>query len=443
MHGRVAAASLVALVAGRLAAQSTTPPPDTLPAAVRVTPVASVTNYLIANSHPFFGAQARSWMETSVLGGGRVELSRAAVELVGLAVRTGGDDPYGTRGAGSPISPWGLAVDRAALTVATAGARPVTLTVGRQHIEIGSQFLIGDGVYDGAVRGLERAVYHTPRRSFDAVRLQGEAAGTRLDAFGYLVSPTWDAGGGRDGRVVGVDASRRFDRAGSAAALGLVYRGSRSDLDNDMTALDLRLEQRMPGVPALRASGELVVELGRCRNAYYCDTPGAAMRGETGWHAELRHEDSTSRGRPSLELGAVRYSRDFTPIAPGFADWGRWYLGNQIDWIAFGSNAQVLRAEAGLWPRADLRVRAQYHDTRQVAPTGTSAGGALSDEVSLIGEWYPTPRLWLHLVLGHANAGPALAGAGLGNPFGALNADAVRVGGRSSRDAVLATGFTF
>ena len=298
-----------------------------------------MTSYFISSSHPFFGPESRSWMETSAFAGLALSSRRVTLEVVGLGIKTTGRDPYGTGSepAGDPdaatlaSSEWGLGIDRASMSIAVApeGELPLTVTVGRQRIEIGSQFLIGDGVYDGFARGLEQGVYHNPRKSFDAVRARAELAGTRLDAFGYLVSPTWDAAGGKDGRVFGLDLSRRFERLGSSVALGAFHRSSRSDLDNDMTVLDVRVEQAVPRAHGLRVSGELVAELGRCRNTYYCTTPGQKMS-ELAWHAELRYEDTLRTARPSLEVGAVHYSEDFTPLATGFADWGRWYLGNQI-----------------------------------------------------------------------------------------------------------------
>ena len=128
-------------------------------------------------------------------------------------------------------------------------------------------------------------------------------------------------------------------------------------------------------------------------------------------------------------------------MATGSSDWGKWYLGNQIDWIVFSTNSRIVRAQAGWWPRGTLKLRGQYHNTRLAK--GGGPGGTLSNEFSAIAEWYPAGRFWANVLVGSAHPGRALPHAGLGNAFGALYADAVPVGHHSSVDFVLAAGIEF
>ena len=164
---------------------------------------------------------------------------------------------------------------------------------------------------------------------------------------------------------------------------------------------------------------------------------------EQAWHTEVGYQATTLPLRPFAEVGYVSYSTDFTPLATGFSDWGKWYLGHQLDWIIFGTNTQVLRGEIGCWPHATVKVRLQYFTTRQATPTGTSTGGRLSDEVSVIAEWFPTERLWFTLLLGSSHPGNALHRSGLSNPFAGLNTGAAPVGRRASLDLVFAYGVQF
>lgn len=178
--------------------------------------------------------------------------------------------------AGPPshdVGGWSAGLDRASIAVAlrTGPVGPAVLTVGVQRIEIGSQFLIGDGVYDGFSRDARQGIYHGPRRSFDAVRLRAPVAGAHVDAFRYMVHPTWDAGGGRDGGVAGLDITGQVSSGGPALALGAWQRWSPSKLDNDMTVLNLRIGQNLL-LPGLLVSGEVAAEAGTCRNACYCAT---------------------------------------------------------------------------------------------------------------------------------------------------------------------------
>ncbi|HXH69128.1 MAG TPA: hypothetical protein VNI60_02155 [Pyrinomonadaceae bacterium] len=43
---------------------------------------------------------------------------------------------------------------------------------------------------------------------------------------------------------------------------------------------------------------------------------------------------------------------------------GKWYLGNQIDWIIFGTNTKIIRAQVGFHPTLTIKLRALFHNTR-------------------------------------------------------------------------------
>jgi hypothetical protein len=408
-----------------------------------------LNNYFISQTHAMFGDERKSWLETSASLTGRFSYKHMAVEVSGLGVKTTGRDPFGT-GTSAPGSieegpgtfP-NLRLERAFVEFSEIGGSSLKLTVGRQPIVIGSQFLIGDGVYDGFAPNARQAVYHNPRRSFDAVRLKWDFKKVHFDSFVFRVDPTWDAAGGHDGVFGGVDISRSFEKNKATYAAGLFYRHSPSKADNDMAVLDLRGEQHLPGASDFYAGGELVFEFaGTCRNVLYCTTPGQRI-GERAGHIEFGYEASLTKWRPSVEVGYVYYSKDFVPIATGFSDWGKWYLGNQIDWIVFGSNTSIVRAQAGFWPYKTVRLRAQFHNTRQVSPTGTSTGGSLSNELSYIAEWYPKDKLWFNVVVGDSHPGSALAASGLTNSFTFLNSGAATVGSKRSIDFVFATGVRF
>jgi hypothetical protein len=205
-----------------------------------------------------------------------------------------------------------------------------------------------------------------------------------------------------------------------------------------MWLVTLRGEQHCPGLEDFYVSGEWVGEFGRGNNAYYVTTPNQNLN-EHAWHAEVGWQAHNLPLKPFAEAGYVYYSADFTPVATGFSDWGKWYLGNQIDWIVFGTNTRIIRAQAGFWPHKKVKLRAQYHQTRLVS----GPNGPLSDEVSVIAEWYANDHIWVNGLLGYSMPHGALAASGLTNPFSFFNASAVPVGNKPSVDVVLAAGFTF
>ncbi len=410
-----------------------------------------LTNYFISESSAFFSDSSRHWLETSLRLDGTLRYKNFTAGVSGLGIKTTGQDAFGTGtlapGASAGTRPPGtfpvFYLDKAYLQLDRIGNLPVKATLGRQHIQIGSQFLIGDGVYDGFSPKTRQGVFHNPRKGFDALRVEWNVKKTHFDSFIYRVDPTWDGGGGRDGRLGGLDVSRTFEGTKGTYAAGLFYRSSRSNLDNDMAVFNVRGEQPLSLVKGLSLSGEFALEFaGRCQNAAYCTNLGQRMK-EHSWHAEVAYEATTRRFRPFAEAGYVRYSKDFTPIATGFSDWGKWYLGNQLDWIIFGTNTKIIRAQAGLWPASTIKLRALFHNTRQAENTGTSTGGSLANEVTFIGEWYPRDNLWFNLVVGESVPGKALGSSGLSNSFSFLNAGAAPVGTRKSFDLVFATSWRF
>jgi hypothetical protein len=409
------------------------------------------TNYFISESHAFFGDSSRHWLETSLRLDATMKYKNFTAGVSGLAVKTTGQDAFGT-GTLSPVAPPGtnrpgampsFYLDKAYIQLDRIGDLPLKATLGRQHITIGSQFLFGDGVYDGYSTKTRQGVYHNPRKGFDALRVEWDMKKTHFDSFIYRVDPTWDGGGGRDGLLGGLDVSHTFEQTRGTYAAGLFYRSSRSNLDNDMAIFNMRGEQPLKVVKGLKVSGEFALEfMGRCQNAAFCTSVGERLNEYSG-HAEIAYEATTRRFRPFAEAGYVYYSKDFAPVATGFSDWGKWYLGNQIDWISFGSNTKVIRAQLGMWPSSTIKLRALFHNTRQVENTGTSTGGSLANEVSFIGEWYPRDNLWFNVNIGHSRAGEALAPSGLGNPFAYVNSGAAPVGTRNSFDVVFATSWRF
>lgn len=412
------------------------------------TPLGSITVYGLNWSSPFYSGNERHWLETSLRFGGRIEQGPLTLELGGITVANLGRDPFGSGGAEPDAPPDAprpgqdpvVDLDTAFVQYSHSGALPLTLTVGRQPIVLGSQFLIGDGVYDGFHTNsrYQQAVYHNPRRNFDGARLEIDSGKLRVDAFAYSVHSTWDGGGDRNGWFGGAEFSWRNEEQHSLWAAGVFRRESHTDLDNDMWVVSTRTEFPLPGSEHWSASGEWLGELGRGYNPAYVTTPDQDLH-EYAWHTEIAWQDADQSGKPFAEAGIVYYSKDFTPIATGFSDWGKWYLGNQIDWIIFGTNTKIARVQAGFWPHPQLKARIQYHHTRLVS----GPDGPLANEWSLIGEWFVNEQTWVSLLIGYSNPGSALTRSGMVNPFSYVSADAVAVGDKSGIDLVIGFGKTF
>jgi hypothetical protein len=413
-------------------------------------PTVTVATYALHNTAPFFNDSPRTWVETFTRFGFVFDEGRYAYTMTGLANRTFGKDPYGSRsdivfrgpGSRSGDSPhveldegWG----RAPLPFELPG----TLTVGRQLIQIGTQFLIGDGVYDGFAPDARETMYSNPRRTFDAVRLDLSVLGADVIAFGYRQDRTWDAANRDDGKVYGLDVTRHFPEIDGTYSLGAFYRESKSFDDSTFAIWNVRGEQRFSMLPGVYVSGEYVREnLGTCRNFYYCVELGRTLD-EEAWHAETGWIGETLPFSPFIEVGYVYYSPSFHSFAYGAVDWGKWYLGNQIPWIIGGWNTKIVRLDVGFWPTETTRFRYQYFQTREVQRKGENDGGPLSDEMQWILEWYPNDWFFVNFLVAYSIPGQALEDAGLPNLFQLFYEDALAVGTKSSVDTVLIVGVQY
>jgi hypothetical protein len=188
-----------------------------------------VVNYFVSESRAYFGDERKFWLETSVRVDASFGYKNFAAEVSILGLKTTGGDPFGTgtAAAGAPTETRAAGtfpvfhLDKANVRLSNVGSLSLKLTVGRQHIQIGSQFLVGDGVYDGYSPTARQAVYSNPRRGFDAVRAEWDYRGVRFDAFAFRVDRTWDAGGGRDGVFGGLEVSRTSDATEGTYAAGV------------------------------------------------------------------------------------------------------------------------------------------------------------------------------------------------------------------------------
>lgn len=418
---------------------------------ISIKPKGEIENWVLHQTHPFFGHTSRTWAETSGRFGLTLTAGTLTVEARTLGVHTWGDDPYGTgtppagtdRGGRSRSTAPDFELEHLFARVNDVFGLPVEVTVGRQDIKVGTLFLFGDGVYDGFSPGTQQGVYHSPRHYLDAVRIRAQAFGNDLDAFAYRVDPTWDSGFGDDGVLGGAELSRKLESIAGTYAGGVFYRSSRSNEDNDMLILDARIDQPLPWAGGSYFGGEAVGEIGKCHSVFYCNEPDGHTSREYAWHAELGIHADTVPLQPFAEAGYVYYSTDFAPIAYGFHDWGKWYLGNQIDWLLFGTNSRIVRTDLGLWPLATVQARFLYFNTREVTRIHETRGGTLSDEFTWVVSWFPTEWLWALVAVGYSIPRADFTRAEFEDPFLFVNSGAAGVADEASVDITTAFGIRF
>jgi hypothetical protein len=447
--GTLAAAAAASWILARVAwGEENAPAEEAAPSLLR--PKVSVTTLVLHNTSPFFSGESKTWAEAFTRFGLGLDEGRFAFAFTGLANRTFGTDPYGSRsdivfrgpGSGSGDSPH-VELDEGWVRLPLPFELPGTVTVGRQILQIGTQFMFGDGVYDGFAPDARETMYSNPRRTFDAARVDLSLLGADVIAFGYRQDRTWDAANRDDTRVYGLDVTRHFPSIDGTYSIGAFHRDSKHFDDSTFAIWNVRGEQRFSMLPGAYVSGEYVREnFGTCRNFYYCVEVGRELD-EEAWHAEVGWIGETLPFSPFFEVGYVYYSPSFHSFAYGASDWGKWYLGNQLPWIIGGWNTKIVRLDVGVWPTETTRFRYQYFQTREVHKKGENDGGPLSDEMQWILEWYPNDWFFVNFVVAYSIPGQALEDAALPNLFQLFYEDAVPVGTKSSVDTVLIVGVTY
>ncbi|MBI2340474.1 MAG: hypothetical protein HYU99_08960 [Deltaproteobacteria bacterium] len=396
-------------------------------------PTGSITNYFIYDSHPFYTSPKGVWDEIAVTGGAIFEYKESVrAEAVLMGVKTAGNDPYNSAAAGSAPS---FDIDRAFIQVKPFQKIPLTFSLGRQYIRIGTQFIVGDGILEG-FGGATQGVYMGPRLGFDSLKIEWAPAPWKFTALISFVDPSWDPGLARGGTFSGMDVEYdALERFGGKYGGNIFYRSDTTGGANQMGVFAGRGEQHFKKVPGdLYLGGEFVFEYGDCNNPVYCTNPGAQTMNEHAWHVELGYKFTQLKTAPFLEAGYLHHSNDYDPVFAGFNSWGKWYLGSDI-WLAnFNTNQKAVHVEAGFSPLETLTLRLLYFHTRLVS----GPGGALLNEIDLVADWTPLEWLWAALLVGFEKPGSAMGGSGLVNPF-----TLTPVGTSSSANAVVMTRVSF
>jgi hypothetical protein len=283
---------------------------------------------------------------------------------------------------------------------------PLTLTVGRQEIDAGDGFLLGDGTQD-----LEAATWNIPLRAYDAVRLDAAGERVRLMLLGIRMredffqlsydpeDPTGFALLEPEGEMYGGDVEVR-PSADATLGATFLWRSDRGESDADARVGSARFKATLA---PLTVGGEFAYEGGAVR--------GVPLRGQA-WHADVRWD--LPAARPSyLEGSYVYYSGDredteaneeFFPWTFHWSDWSKYYVGDYVSTMLLNADSRIWRLEGGVQATEQLALRALLHrfslDTGSYVfflPEGVDHHFA--DEVDVVVDFTPNDT-WSFWVLG-------------------------------------------
>jgi hypothetical protein len=354
--------------AGRAAEEAAEEAAGTVPAGLSYTAEATASYHFV--NHPYFGAD---WGITSDPthvnfnwgeGFTRVRLNYGLPQGLwasagGVLMATAATDYYGTEGVGDGM------LDQLVVGASDINGSGLSLAAGRQDLQVGDGFLIGDGYRD-----TRAALWNIPLNFYDALRADWAQGDWHALAFGARLSPSYGGEGEKvKGNQFGLETGWSSGEERSLA-LGYFQRVDDGDAQFDAQAFSLRGAM---GARGFTLAGEWVMESG---------TVGFEDLQGRGGHLGLKYA-SEGNGEPYAQLEYFHFSGDdpatpeneaFYPWNYRWTDWSRYYVGDLVaSTLLTNSDARIWKLECGYAPLENTGLRLLLH--RMLLDTGASYGG--------------------------------------------------------------------
>lgn len=337
----------------------------------------------------------------------------ASLSVGGVVMGTTGTDYYGVKDEDDGL------LDELAVNVTDLGSTGLRLVAGRQDLQVGDGFVIGDGYAESRA-----ALWNIPVSCYDAGRADWQRGPWSALAFGARLSPTLRIGDvSPKGVVWGAEGAWSPAESRTLAA---AYFQRDDDGDTQLDARAGSLRGSWSAGPAAIA-GELVIEGGQ--------DAGVDLEGRGG-HLGVTFEPE-ARFKPRARLEYFRFTGDDPATAANEAyyawnyrwnDWSTYYVADLVgSTLVTNSDARIGLLELGCEPRENTGVRLLLH--RVDLDTGSSYGGlpdgaghGFADEFDLVidqgfgdhwSAWvmgaYARPRAVAKSLLGTAKSGQVFA----------------------------------
>jgi hypothetical protein len=315
----------------------------------------------------------------------------------GVGMGTASTDYYGTKDASDGL------LDQLLIGASHIGGTGLSIVAGRQDLQVGDGFLIGDGYRD-----TRAALWNIPVNFYDAVRADWVRGPWHALAFGTRISPSftedttgWQVSFDEFGNGFGTEVTETLQPKGNqyggevgwsggeerTLAFGYFQRVDDGGTDLDARAFSLRATWDQG---PFSLTGEGVIERGK-------QFGSVDLRGRGG-HLGLTHKWDV-RGEPYAQVEYFVFSGDdpttpqdetFYPWNYRWTDWSRYYVADLMaSTLVFNSDSRILKLEGGYSPFANTSVRLLLH--RIDLDTASSFGGvpegverAFADEADLV-----------------------------------------------------------
>jgi hypothetical protein len=289
----------------------------------------------------------------------------------GALMATVSTDYYGVDGTHDGL------LDQLLIGASHIGGTGLSVVAGRQDLQVGDGFLIGDGYRDSRA-----ALWNIPLNFYDAVRVDLEQGPWHALAFGSHLSHSLsqEFQGMEDARValtLRPDGNQYGGEVGWGAgedrslAIGYFQR-----VDDGTTALDARAfsVRGAVGARGLTLAGEVVAESGT--------ESGMDLKGRGG-HVGLKYA-LERKGDPYAQVEYFHFSGD-DPATPAheqyypwnyrWTDWSRYYVADLVaSTLVTNTDSRIWKLEAGCAPLENTGLRLLLHRISLDTGAGESDG---------------------------------------------------------------------
>ncbi len=272
-------------------------------------------------------------------------------------------------------------VDQLAVGVTDLGGGGLNLTAGRQDIQVGDGFVIGDGYYD-----TKATLWNIPLNFYDGVKADWGLGPWHALAFAARLSPSFGSEGATVKGVLG--GAELAWSAGEDRTLALAWFQREDDGTMDLDARAVSVRGAL-GCGGARLAGELVQQYGELGTT---DLAGRGGHLGATWTFALP-------GEPYAQVQYLQFSGDDPSTSEDEAyqtwqfrwnDWSQWYAADLVgSTLLTNSDTRVWKLELGWSPCEKGSLRLLLH--RLDLDSGASWGGlpegvgrGFADEVDLV-----------------------------------------------------------
>lgn len=245
-------------------------------------------------------------------------------------------------------------LDQLSVSASDLGGSGLGITLGRQSIQFGDGFLIGDGYLDHRA-----ALWSIPLSFYDGAKLDWARGTAHVTAFAADYSPSFEGalGARPDGYLFGAEAGWTCSK-GNEIALAYLRRHETSLIEDRAQAISLR-GGWLRG--SFSVAGEAVLESGT--------RTGTVLAGRGGHIAATW--TSQARWQPTLKAAYFLFSGDdqatsedesYDPWQFVWGDWSAYYVGDLLgSTVGTSSNMRIALVQLGVTPHKGTGVRLLAH----------------------------------------------------------------------------------